>query len=155
MKLEIDLFAFKDDLEMVEVDNKTDFKDSVRKKNILLQPEELVRQLWLRYLHLDYGIAFASMAVEKSLKIGEQDRRYDLVIYDKADPKVLFEFKRFSLPLNQEVCQQIAQYNLALKIPYLVISNGQETFAFEVNHRSGTVLPLTTLPFNMTGGINS
>ena len=42
MKLEIDLFAFKDDLEMVEVDNKTYFKDPVRKKNILLQPEELV-----------------------------------------------------------------------------------------------------------------
>ncbi len=147
MKLTIDLFAYKSALEMIQVDGKTYFKDPVRKKNIFLQPEELVRQLWLRYLHSDFGLAYASMAVEKSLKIGEQDRRYDLVIYDKAEPRVLFEFKRFTLPLNQEVCQQIAQYNLALKIPYLVISNGQETYAFEVNHLKGTVEPLSSLPF--------
>ena len=147
MKLIIDLFAYKSSLELVKADGKTYFKDPVRKRNILLQQEELVRQLWLRYLHQNFGIAYASMAVEKSLRIGELDRRYDLVIYDKANPWILFEFKRYSLPLNQEVCQQIAQYNLTLKIPYLVISNGQDTYAFEVNHNKGTVDSLLSLPF--------
>ncbi len=147
MRIEIDLFAYQSTLDLVDADGKTYFQDPVRKKRILLQPEELVRQLWLQYLHQEHQFAFASMAVERSLKIGELDKRYDLVIYEKSNPKYLFEFKSFKLALTQDACQQIAQYNLALKIPYLIISNGQDTYAFEVDHKEGTVSGLQELPF--------
>jgi len=147
VKINFDLFAYQSSLDLIEKDGKTYFLDPVRMRRILLQPEELVRQLWLQYLHQAHQFAFASMAVEKSLRIGERDKRYDLVIYDKSLPKYLFEFKSFKIALTQDACLQIAQYNLALKIPYLIISNGQDTYAFEVDHHNGIVNGLEALPF--------
>jgi len=147
MKLQIDLFAYKPALDLLEAEGKTYFKDPVRKKLILLQPEELVRQLWMRYLNGEHGVAFSSMAVEKSLTIGESSRRYDLVIYDKAEPKYLFEFKSFKVPLDESTCLQIAQYNLSLNIPFLIMSNGIDSYAYQVDHEQGRVDPLANLPF--------
>lgn len=87
------------------------------------------------------------MAVEKQLKVGtELIRRYDLVVHKKAVPMILFEFKRPSVPLSSATSLQIAQYNLTLKIPYLIMSNGHTHLGYKVNHQTKDVKALREWP---------
>lgn len=145
--MNINLQLYGSQLSLTTKDGLKYFFDPVRKKHIRLQPEEMVRQLWMLYLNNEQGYAYSSMAVEKQLIVGpELKRRYDLVLHKKGEPVVLFEFKRFSVPLSSDTCQQIAQYNLTMKIPYLVMSNGHTHYTYKVNYQTKTIKRLTEWP---------
>jgi len=118
----------------------------IRKKLLVLQPEELVRQSWIHYLEKEHSFSLTSLAVEKGVKVGETMRRYDLVYYQKGIPVMLFEFKSYNEKLTEDTCQQIAQYNLTLKVPYIVISNGIQSYIFNVDIEHHIVNELTDFP---------
>lgn len=128
-------------------DNKKYLFDPVRKKELIVQPEELVRQSWIYYLHHEHCISMASLSVEKQIKVGQFSRRYDLIAYKKGIPKVLFEFKSYNVNITDEACRQIASYNLTLSVPYLVISNGIVHFAYHLDHEMNDIKSLSNLTF--------
>lgn len=103
--------------------------DSIRKKLILLQPEEFVRQLFI--LWLIHGNSFSKnlIALEKQFTIHNLIKRFDLVLYDRTgNPQLLAEFKSHREPLNQLVFDQISVYHHAIAAPFLLITNGVITY---------------------------
>lgn len=121
--------------------------DPVRKKHVMVQPEELVRQSWIALLHHEYNIPYSVLAVEKTIVLNGISRRYDLVCFKKARPFVLFEFKSFNTALKHEAAFQAAQYNLKLEVPYIVVSNGIEHHAFRVDYSARSTEACNSLEF--------
>ena len=108
--------------------------DPIRKKYLVLQPEELVRQLWVQYLIQELGCPAQLMALEQKITCNGLTRRYDVVMYNRAmEPSILIECKAPKIGLSQATFDQAAQYNMVLKVPYLVVSNGRSTYACQVD----------------------
>ena len=146
MKLDIDLLAYQDRLKIVLEDGRRMIKDPVRKRNFVLQPEEVVRQLWMVYLHEQHDISFASMAVEKQLIIGEVKRRFDLVIFKKGVPYILCEFKSHKIEISNDTAMQAAHYNASLQVPYIILSNGAYSYCYSIDQDAQTVTVMSELP---------
>lgn len=109
--------------------------DVIRKKYIVLTPEEWVRQHWIHLLHNQYGYPLGLISVEKNVsKKNPKDLRFDIVCYNnKGDQVVLVECKAYQIPINQKTLNQALTYNYLLKIPFIILSNGlkHELFTFK------------------------
>ena len=125
MLIEIDLIKYRPHLETKSENGKNFLFCPIRKKYLVLQPEELVRQLLLIYLTKEKGYPKSKIAVEKGLKINELERRFDVLIYDKnTHPFLLVECKAPEVKITQNTFEQISQYNLSLQVPFLLVTNG-------------------------------
>lgn len=144
--LQIDLLAFQDKLNIDHKESGRYIFDPVRKTYIKVQPEELVRQCWIQYLMHEHDVTLASISVEKQIQSSNFGRRIDMVVYSRGKPKVLFEFKSFNAKINDKTCRQVAVYNMDLKVPFIVISNGIQHFAYSVNFEQREVMPMNQLP---------
>ena len=121
--------------------------DQFRKKYIVITPEEWVRQHFLNYLIHDKAYPASLIAVEKGLKINQLQKRFDAVVYNtKGLPAVLIEFKSTEIKLNQKVFDQIARYNLKMKVKYLIISNGLLHYCCEMDYESNNYRFLEDIP---------
>lgn len=108
--------------------------DPVRKKWLVIQPEELVRQALLLYLIENKGISLQRLALEKAIQLHNQIRRFDMVYYDRhGHPLVLVECKSPSTSLTNQVLEQAVWYNYEIKAPYLLLSNGHESMWYQVD----------------------
>jgi hypothetical protein len=106
--------------------------DPFRKRWVLLTPEEWVRQNFLQYIHQTLLYPKSLIAVEKGLQLGELKKRFDILLYNNAQkPFLLVECKASNIKLTSEVLQQALRYNLSIPVPYIVITNGLETYAFK------------------------
>ena len=111
--------------------NQTYIFDEIRKKWLVLSPEEWVRQHLINYLinHKNYPVNFIS--IEKELFLNNIKKRYDVVIYNKQlIPKILIECKAPYIELNTGVIEQALRYNLVLKANYVMITNGVSDLIF-------------------------
>ena len=106
-------------------ENKISIFDVIRKRFVILQPEEWVRQHCIHYL-IDYkGYPKSLINIEKELIINSLRKRYDIVIFNSdGSIHLIVECKAPSININQNVFDQIALYNLSLNATYLMISNG-------------------------------
>jgi len=121
-------------------ENQSFIFDEVRKKMVVLTPEEWVRQHIIHFLLFDRKYPRALLAVEKGVTINGLKRRFDIVVFDRAgSPKIIIECKAPEEPLNEKVYQQIAVYNLSLQADYLWVTNGSTNFLCRLQ------LPLTFL----------
>ena len=121
--------------------------DIIRKKYLLLTPEEWVRQHWIHYLVLEKKYPRSRIAVEMSLKLNKLAKRCDIVVYGKnGSPQLIVECKAGGVKISQKVFDQIARYNLSLKVKYLVVSNGSKTFCCEIDFENGGYHFLEELP---------
>lgn len=103
----------------------TSIKDPIRKKFVVSTPEELVRQLLIQYFIRNTSFSKNYIKVEKSITLNGMKRRYDLVIYDRnLHPYLLVECKAPEVRLSQESFDQIFRYNLIMRAPYLLVTNG-------------------------------
>lgn len=108
--------------------------DPVRKKWLTLLPEEMVRQTLILYLIEEVQCSLNRMAVEKSIRIHDRIKRFDLVYHDTdMKPLLLVECKSPSVPLNEDVLGQAVWYNFEIKAPYLLLSNGREAQWYQVD----------------------
>ncbi len=125
--------------------NKELIFDEVRKRWVMLTPEEWVRQNFLQYLIQVKKYPATLIAVEKEINLGDLKKRFDIVVYDKAStPWMIIECKEMTVELDKKVLDQILRYNITLQVPYLVITNGSHCMAFEcVNNQ---LKELTELP---------
>lgn len=99
--------------------------DEIRKKFIILTPEEWVRQHVVQFLILEKKYPKSLINVEKVLKINGLTKRYDVVVF-KNDGSILIlvECKSPDVKISQTVFDQIARYNLTLNAQLLMLTNG-------------------------------
>ncbi len=103
--------------------------DEVRKKFVHLTSEEWVRQNVLLYLIQDKGYAKSLIAVERGIELNGLQKRFDAVVFGRdSKPKMIIECKGSEEKLDMKVFEQIARYNLTLKVDYLWVTNGKFNF---------------------------
>lgn len=106
-------------------ENKPAIFDAIRKKFVILQPEEWVRQHCLQFLIADKKYPKSHINVEKKLTINQLTKRYDIVVFNTDGSIFLIvECKAPNVAINQQVFDQIARYNLSLNAEYLMVTNG-------------------------------
>ncbi len=106
--------------------------DVIRKKWLVLTPEEWVRQNILQFLVLKKDFPSSLIAVEKEIRLGELKKRCDIVVYNrKMQPWMIIECKEMNVTLSENTMQQILRYHIVLPAKYLVITNGSHSFGFE------------------------
>ncbi|MCB0644050.1 MAG: type I restriction enzyme HsdR N-terminal domain-containing protein [Phaeodactylibacter sp.] len=145
--LDLDLLQFQDQLDIRRENGKTYVLDVIRKKYLALAPEELVRQLLIQHLIKVAGYSKNRLSIEKGLKVNGLPRRWDLLIYaPDMSPFMLVECKAPSVKLNQDVFEQIAWYNMSIRVPYLLVTNGLQSLCYELDYENAQVLPCKALP---------
>lgn len=121
--------------------------DPFRKKYVVLTPEEWVRQNFLNYLVNSLDYPGALLSIEKEMHLGELRKRCDIVVYSReAEPWMIVECKEMGVPLGMPVLEQIVRYHMALPVPFLVITNGTNTWCCKLNTQAGNWEFVETLP---------
>ena len=120
----------------------------MRKKHVALTPEEHVRQFFINWLHTERGWPLQLMASEYSIKLGRKSFRCDIVAFNKElVPKIIIECKAPQVELGKSVLEQAIAYNLVLKVPHLVITNGKRTYVCSYNGATGKYEFAEDIPF--------
>lgn len=111
--------------------------DTLRRKWLVLTPEEWVRQHFIRFLTGTYGIDPFRIVQEQQLRIDGFSLRADIVVYSRqAAPQLIVECKAAGVAITQEVFNQVAHYNIQLGVPYLVVTNGLQHYCCEIDHEA-------------------
>ena len=106
--------------------------DVLRKKWLLLTPEEWVRQNFVQYLINIKNYPATIIAIEKEIQLGELKKRFDVVIYDSNhQPWMMIECKAAEIKLDESVLQQILRYNISMPVPFIIITNGNLTYGWQ------------------------
>ena len=110
-------------------EGKTSVFDPIRKRWIILTPEEHVRQYLIGYLTGAMQYPAAMIAVEKTIKLGSLSKRFDLVIYDREHkPWMLVECKEPEVPVTEQTLHQLLNYQRTMQCNYWLLSNGHQTY---------------------------
>ena len=116
-------------------ENKVAIFDQIRKKFIILTPEEWVRQHVVHYLLYDKNYPKSWINVEKIIKLNGLTKRYDVVVFNPdGSIYLLVECKAPEIEINQSTFDQIARYNLALKADYLMVTNGLDHYFCKMDY---------------------
>ncbi|NQU55381.1 MAG: type I restriction enzyme HsdR N-terminal domain-containing protein [Bacteroidetes bacterium] len=121
--------------------------DSIRKKFVVLTPEEWVRQNFIKYLKLEKKYPETLMAVEKQIMVNQKQRRFDLLIYLRnGQPHLIAEFKAPGVKITQDAFDQVVRYNMSLRVQKVVVSNGLQHFACEIDYVKNSFVYLPEIP---------
>lgn len=121
----------------------------VRKKQIVLTPEEWVRQHLIAYLHLHQGYPLEKIAVEKQIQYDGFNRRWDIVVYNaQFEAAILVECKAPQVKLSHEVFMQISTYQKKLRANCLILSNGQQHLIYEIDVEQKSLSQMQHFPKN-------
>jgi hypothetical protein len=130
------------------LDQKEQIFDPFRKIWVRLTPEEWVRQNFLQVLIQKQQVPAALIAIEKEIKWGETKKRFDILVYKDTKPWLLVECKEMNVPLTENVLRQVLHYNSKIETRYIIITNGNDTFGFDVKNQPPVVIE--TLPSFIT-----
>ncbi|HAC21920.1 MAG TPA: hypothetical protein DCF91_07465 [Porphyromonadaceae bacterium] len=121
--------------------------DPLRKKYIVLTPEEWVRQHFINFLSQHKAYPIELMANEVLLRLNSTSKRCDTVVYDKyLTPIAIIEYKAPHIKITQEVFEQIYRYNIVLRVKYLIVSNGMQHFCCKIDYTQNTSTFLPDIP---------
>ncbi|WP_417887177.1 type I restriction enzyme HsdR N-terminal domain-containing protein [Zunongwangia sp.] len=127
--------------------NKIAVFDELRKKFIILTPEEWVRQHCVQFLIKEKNFPKSLINVEKQLKLGKLIKRYDIVVYNSdGSIHLIVECKAPHIKITQQVFDQIAQYNLTLNATYLMVTNGLSHYFCKMNYQEAKYEFLQEIP---------
>tara|TARA_B100000497_G_C7597442_1_gene359144 strand:- start:526 stop:981 length:456 start_codon:yes stop_codon:yes gene_type:complete len=128
-------------------ENNTYIFDVIRKKFVVLQPEEWVRQNCIQFLINEKNFPVNLINVEKVVKINGLNKRYDIIAYNSDGSIFLIvECKAPEVKISQSAFDQIARYNLTLKASYLMVTNGLNHYFCTIEHNLGIYNFLKELP---------
>lgn len=154
MQLDLDLTIWKKNLRLKKEGDKAFVFDPVRSKWLVLQPEEIVRQLMVQYLIEAKGYSKNRIWVEQGLQVNELQKRSDILVYDEnAQPLIMIECKSPKVGITNEVLHQIANYNLPLRVPFLIVTNGPCTCCCKMNYEDKNYEFLEAIPGSRTNQI--
>jgi len=129
------------------VEEKIHIFDEVRKKYLLLTPEEWVRQNFIHYLNKEKKYPLGLMGVEQMVKYNSLKTRADIVIYNlEGKPNVIVECKAPEVKITQDTFNQIAKYNSQLKVKYLIVTNGMKHFCCQMDYENNKIIFLEDVP---------
>ncbi len=129
-------------------ENKRTIFDPIRKKFVVLTPEEWVRQHVVQDL-LQKGISKTRLSVEKQFDVMGQQKRFDVVVAGKnATIDLLVECKAPSIQITQDTFDQIARYQLALNASFLMLTNGLQHIYCHIDNVNETYQFLEEFPLN-------
>ncbi|SHJ91632.1 type I restriction enzyme HsdR N-terminal domain-containing protein [Pseudozobellia thermophila] len=121
--------------------------DVIRKKFVVLQPEEWVRQHAVHYLLVEKNYPKSLINVEKQLTVNGLTKRYDIVVFHpNGDINVLIECKAPEVTIDQRTFDQIARYNSRLRADYLMVTNGLAHFYCQMDFESEKYTFLRDIP---------
>lgn len=128
-------------------ENKISIFDPIRKKFVILTPEEWVRQHVIQFLTVEKNYPKSLINVEKVLVLNEMKKRYDLVVFNPdGSIHIIVECKAPQVEITQETFDQIARYNLSLKADYLMVTNGLEHYYCQMDYEKQAYVFLKELP---------
>jgi len=128
-------------------ENKIHIFDVVRKKFVVIQPEEWVRQHIVHQLIYDKKYPLSLINVEKQLRLNKLTKRYDIVVFNPdGSIEILVECKSPETKIDQVVFDQIARYNMQLRANYLMVSNGMDHFYCKMDFEEEKYTFLRQLP---------
>ena len=115
-----------------EVNGKEMIFDFIRKQWLFLNEEEWVRQNFIQFLVQELKYPIELIAVEKEIQLGDLKKRFDILVYGRDHkPWMLIECKAGEVRLDENVLHQVLRYNISIPAKFLVITNGQFTYAWE------------------------
>ena len=133
------------DFRIKKEEGKESIFDILRKKWIVLTPEEWVRQNFIKYLIEDKKYPSSLIATEKELRLGELKKRFDILVYDKNHmPWLMVECKSMEIKLDEAVLQQVLRYNISIPVKVLVITNGSNCYVWK--KKDGQLVPCSEIP---------
>ncbi|OWP79983.1 restriction endonuclease subunit R, partial [Flavobacterium covae] len=119
----------------------------IRKKFIMLTPEEWVRQNVIRFLLEEKKYPKSCINVEKLIKINDLIKRYDIVVFQpNGSIFLLIECKAPEVKISQQTFDQIARYNLVLNAQYLMVTNGLNHYFCKMDFENEKYIFLHNLP---------
>ncbi|WP_299048392.1 type I restriction enzyme HsdR N-terminal domain-containing protein [uncultured Polaribacter sp.] len=135
------------DFRLKNSENKTLIFDNLRKKYLVLTPEEWVRQHFVRFLVDDKDYPTSLIAIEKQLTINNRTKRTDILVFNNmGHHDIVVECKAPSVKITQDTFDQIARYNLKLKANFLIVTNGLEHYYCRMDFDNETYIFLKEIP---------
>lgn len=127
-----------------EREGKTEVFDPIRKKWLVMTPEERVRQQLILFLLNVKKIPASHLSVERAITVNGLTKRYDLVVFGQdMKPQIVIECKAPHVELTQKVIAQAGRYNKTLRAPILGVTNGSAHFFFTIDFETEEIQPLT------------
>ena len=120
--------------------------DQLRRKYLVLTPEEWVRQHWMHYLVAAKEVPWTSMAVEGGFQLYKQTQRSDILVYKYRKPYLLVECKAPQIKISPKTLAQANRYNFSLGCSLLVLSNGIQHWVLEYQQASQSWQASNALP---------
>ena len=121
--------------------------DIIRKKRVALTPEEWVRQHFVNYLIVEKKYPKERIANEVSISLNGMSRRCDTVVYNQfLEPVMIVEYKAPSVPITQDVFEQITRYNICLRAGILIVTNGLVHYCCLIDYEAATCSYLKEVP---------
>ena len=121
--------------------------DDIRKKFLLLTPEEWVRQHLVQFLIRDKKYPRSLIKLEGGLKLNSLQKRSDILLFNSSGEKILLvECKAPSVKISQDTFDQIARYNFIYRVKWLLVSNGLQHFCCEIDFENESYRFVEELP---------
>lgn len=128
-------------------DGKRNIFDPLRRKYVALTPEEWVRQHFINFLTTNKGYPKNLLANEMSIALNGTSKRCDSVLFDRnGQPLMIIEYKAPTIKITAKVFDQIARYNIVLKVKFLIVSNGLEHYCCKVDYQTNQCIFLQEIP---------
>ena len=128
-------------------ENKVSIFDEIRKKFIILTPEEWVRQHVVQFLLEEKKYPKSLINVEKVLKINGLRKRYDVVVFNSdGSIFILIECKAPEIKITQATFDQIARYNRTMNAQFLMVTNGLNHYFCQMDYENEKYTFLENLP---------
>jgi hypothetical protein len=121
--------------------------DVIRKKFVVLTPEEWVRQHVVHFLISEKHFSSSLINVEKQLILNNTKKRYDIVVFNNdGSIYIIVECKAPNIAINQDTFDQIARYNLVTNAQYLMVTNGLENYYCRMDYESERYIFMEEIP---------
>ncbi len=143
------------DFKIRNFNNREKIFDPVRRKYVMLTPEEWVRQHLILYLTGIKGYPLSIIGVERQLMLNKLPKRFDLVVYSRnANPLLLVECKAPGIEITEKTFDQAARYNILLKAEYFLITNGLEHYTCRIDYVHKQYIFIQEIPdFGQVSGL--
>ena len=132
----------------LKTENKTQLIfDPLRKKYVVLTPEEWVRQNFVQYLVRNKSFPASLIVIEKHFKFNQLSKRADILVYNRSGEAILMtECKSPDVKISQEVFDQIALYNIRFQVKYLIVTNGLKHYCCRMEVQNNRYVFLNNIP---------
>ena len=121
--------------------------DQIRKKFVVLTPEEWVRQHFINYLVTELSYPKSLINVEQGLRYNSLLKRSDIIVFNRlGEPVILIECKSARHQINQKVMEQALMYNKTIGAGYVIVTNGLESACMHIRKDISKVEFLSQIP---------